>query len=138
MKLYMNKHISVVRQLNVHVTYREQQAMLALLVITGNGPTLLSRNWLRDICLDWSFIHAVVGPSAAPVQAHRQVWKLFAEELSTITGYATLELHTDARLKKKFHGARLICFAMKPVIDNELDKFEESLKKYPTVAGQPR
>ena len=87
----------------------------------------MGRNWLRDIRLDWSSIHAVYSPSAAPTQLIYKFGKLFAEEFGTITGYhATLELRTDARPKKKFHGAWLIPFAIKPATDDELDKLEAS------------
>ena len=80
-----------------------------------------------DIRLHWSSIHPVYSPSVAPTQLIDKFGKLFTEELGTIAGYhATFKLRTDARPKKKFHGARPIPFAIKPAIDHELDKLEAS------------
>ena len=41
------------------VSYGEQQADLLLIVIGGDGPCLLRRNWLSHIHLDWQEIFAI-------------------------------------------------------------------------------
>ena len=57
MKSYAAENIAVCGQLNVHVHY-SNFARLVLLVVAGDGPSLLGRNWLRYIKLDWKKIHA--------------------------------------------------------------------------------
>ena len=59
LKTYTDERIAVLGQLNVHVSYGDQRAPLVLLIVAGDGPTLLGRNWLRYIRLDWEHIHAV-------------------------------------------------------------------------------
>jgi hypothetical protein len=59
LKTYTDERIAVLGQLNVHVSYGDQRAPLVLLVIAGDGHTLLGWNWLRYIRLDWECISAV-------------------------------------------------------------------------------
>ena len=42
---------------NVQVYYEGQSASLPLIVVKGDGPTLLGRNWLGTIRIDWYKIY---------------------------------------------------------------------------------
>lgn len=42
----------VVGELNVSVQYSEQIKNLDLIVVAGDGPTLLGRSWLEQLHLD--------------------------------------------------------------------------------------
>ena len=92
-----------------------------------NGPTFLGRNWLWYIRLDWKAIHTVSSPVDSPPHLLDEFGELFSDDLGTITGYhATLDLCVGARPNKKFHRARPIPFAIKAVIEEQLDKLESS------------
>ena len=41
--------------MDVHVNYKTQESSLALTVV-GKGPTLLGRDWLRNLKMDWKTI----------------------------------------------------------------------------------
>ena len=41
----------------VDVAYQGQTAQLPLVVVKGGGPTLMGRNWLNKIVLNWNEIH---------------------------------------------------------------------------------
>ena len=43
----------VLGQLHVDVCYQGQSAQLILYVVSGNGPTLMEKKWLKHIRLDW-------------------------------------------------------------------------------------
>ena len=43
---YTGGSITVLRSINVNVTFRDCAASLELLIIEGEGPTLMDRNWL--------------------------------------------------------------------------------------------
>ena len=43
----------------VGVRHQEQSYTLPSLVVTGNGPNLLGRDWLEHMKLDWSAVHRV-------------------------------------------------------------------------------
>ena len=53
---YTGQKISVLGAINVDVSY-QQHHQLQLLTVPGTGPTLLGRDWLQHICLDWARIN---------------------------------------------------------------------------------
>lgn len=51
--------LPVVGTVNVVIKYGTQTATLPLLVVKGAGPSLLGRNWLAVIKLDWHDVFCV-------------------------------------------------------------------------------
>ena len=43
--------------IEVDVSYQDQKAQLNLLVVTGNGPSLMGRDWLSHVKLDRTRLH---------------------------------------------------------------------------------
>ena len=96
---YTKEPIPILGQLNVNVRYGEQQADLPLIVVGGDGPYLLGRNWLNHIRLDWREIFAIAVEEPENVEAlllkHSE---LFKEELGTISSLkASLQVQPNAR-----------------------------------------
>ena len=56
---YTNERMKVTGTLNVKVQYEDQFKKLVLVVTAGNGPSLLGRNWLNHINLNWKKLFAV-------------------------------------------------------------------------------
>ena len=57
---YSKQPIPVMGKCNVNITYKDQQSVnLPLIIVKGPGPSLLGRNWLSQIRLDWKEIHQV-------------------------------------------------------------------------------
>ncbi len=56
---YTGEKIRLAGELRVHVLYKEQEIEGTLLVVQGNGPSLLGRDWLAKIRLDWPSINKV-------------------------------------------------------------------------------
>ena len=46
----------VVGEMKVEVSYGEQNAKLSLYVVEGQGPSLMGRDWIRQIRLGWKSI----------------------------------------------------------------------------------
>ena len=127
LKTYTDECIPVIGKLHVHVRYGEQRAPLVLLVVAGDGPSLLGRNWLKYIRLDWKSIHAIYHSNKSPELADllRQHSAIFTDELGKISQYqAMLQVRPDAR--PRFFKARPVWFAIKAAIEEELDKLEAS------------
>ena len=51
--------MKVVGELSVIVTYGNQSKEKTLQMVPGKGPTLLGREWLQNIKLDWKAIDTV-------------------------------------------------------------------------------
>ena len=60
LKTYTGEVMEVLGELVVEVEYKQQGPKhLSLVVVRGNGPCLLGRNWLHHICLVWIRIASV-------------------------------------------------------------------------------
>ena len=59
LKAYAGHIRPVCARINVSVSCQEQTGVFPLVVVDGDGPPLLGRNWLNKIKLDWHEIFAV-------------------------------------------------------------------------------
>ena len=56
LRTYSGEPITVLGSVMVNVQYIQQQVQLTLLVVQGQGPSLLGRSWLQCLRLDWQEI----------------------------------------------------------------------------------
>jgi len=56
---YTGEPLKILEEITIDVQYGKQSATLPLVVVQGSGPTLLGRDWLQKITLDWKGIHQV-------------------------------------------------------------------------------
>ncbi|XP_041863718.1 uncharacterized protein K02A2.6-like [Melanotaenia boesemani] len=134
---YTGDPIRVVGAAEVQVRYKKQRAKLPLVVVKGNGPTLLGRGWLEDIHLNWpeirnrfqnSQVHQVKTKRDAPQELqptlqdilckHEEVFK---EELGTLRG-TKATIHVADKAVPRFFRPRSLPYAMKAKVDEELDR----------------
>ena len=59
LQTYTGEIIPVLGKLSIQVEYHGQNATLPLLVVQNEGPSLIGRNWLAQIQLDWKSIFSV-------------------------------------------------------------------------------
>ena len=64
---YSKEVIPVVGSTQTKVVYEGQTALLALVIVKSEGPTLLGRNWLHHIRLNWNQIHYALRPGLKEV-----------------------------------------------------------------------
>ena len=78
------------------VQYNEQTANLSLIIVKGNGQSLLGRDWLAQIRLDWQRIHSILNCGITEVlNRHSHV---FQETLGTLQGYKA-QLYVDPQAR---------------------------------------
>ena len=95
LQTYSKEPIAVVGSTDVQVCYEGQIAVLPLIVVKGEGPTLLGRNWLSKIRLNWGQIHSISKPGLPELLAKYQ--DVFKEGLGTFQAYeAKIEVNSDA------------------------------------------
>ena len=63
LKTYTNEKLSVLGQLDVTVRYGDQVQKLIITVVDGDGPSLLGRDWLKQLRLNWTQISTVQNSS---------------------------------------------------------------------------
>eukprot|EP00731_Ephydatia_muelleri_P004101 Em0002g277a len=120
---------------DVEVQYKGQPLKLRLIVVKGDGPSLMGREWIRRMEIDWKTlcrdsrlaIHQV--PSqvlGSLVESLIQRYSdLFRNDLGKMRHFkATLKLLPD--VQPKFHRPRPVPFALKEAVERELDRLEEA------------
>ena len=124
LKTYTGQPIHVAGQLDISVTYNGQQKQLTLLVIKGKGPSLIGRDWLQHLKLDWPRLLQV--QSTSPPNHHEVLDRhpdVFKEEMGCIKGIsANFHIHSDTN--KKFYKARPVPYALRSKVEAELDRLE--------------
>ena len=59
LRTYTGEQLKLEGYITVEVSYGSQTQSLPLLVVAGNGPSLLGRDWMMKIRLDWHSLHCV-------------------------------------------------------------------------------
>ena len=111
--------------MDVRVQYGDQCKMLPLLVINGEGPSLLGRDWLKHIQLNWHEIKVhytnvqdVEKKLETILQKHG---KLFEAELGKMKHVKAKIVLKNAAVPK-FYKARPIAYALEPKIEAEVER----------------
>ena len=124
---FTGEKIDVIGLIDVRVIYKGQDKCLPLLVVNGKGPSLLGRDWLRELRLDWREIHAVTSTLGSLtlqglLEQHANV---FRDELGTIRG-VTAKLHVDPQARLRFYRPRPVPYAMRQKVELELERLERA------------
>ena len=99
--------------------YNTQVVTLPLLVIDGEGPSLLGHNWLKHIKLNWKSIHVMKGDDLqSTLERHRDV---FRDGLRKLQGYQA-KIIIEPQATPKFCKACTVSYSMKFKIEEELDR----------------
>ena len=124
MKTYTGETLLAFGSADVEVKgYGKETAVLPLLIVEKEGPSLLGRNWLNTLRLDWSqliSVHHLQGSSAlsAVLQRHPHV---FEEGLGTLKGFKA-KICVDPSSTPRFCKARPVPYAMRAMVEEELDR----------------
>ena len=122
LKGYNGVRIPVCGEVHLPVVYEQQELVLPLVVVDGDGPPLLGRNWLEQLKLNWSSIfHVSKADTLSDVlNRHKNV---FNKGLGTIKGFkADIKLQDGA--KPVFCKARPVPYALCQKVEEELDRLE--------------
>ncbi|XP_033993597.1 uncharacterized protein K02A2.6-like [Trematomus bernacchii] len=127
---YTGDPVNVVGAALVKVKYRHQRRYLPLIVVKGDGPSLLGRGWLEEIHLSWKKIKLrhksqVLKHLKTEDKSLQQVLSkhenVFKEELGTLKGMkATIHVKADA--VPRFFRPRSVPYAMRTKVDEEIDR----------------
>ncbi|XP_041439913.1 uncharacterized protein K02A2.6-like [Xenopus laevis] len=124
---YTGEKIPVLGQIQAPVTYEGQSFILPLVVVKGDRPTLLGRNWLKHLKLNWAKIFTIKQTEATFHKNLEQVLSkhdsLFKEDFGSIKGLkATITVTSGA--KPIFHKPRPLPYALKEPVEKELERME--------------
>ena len=122
LRTYTGSEIPVVGELTIRVRHQDQQLELLLVIVAGSGPSLLGRDWLSKMHLDWQGMFATQREEtlADVIQRHEGV---FQEGLGRIKGEQAT-LHINPEVKPRFYKPRSLPHAMRSKVEDELNRLE--------------
>ena len=85
LRTYTGEVIKVLGELELEVVIDDQRELLNLIVVEGDGPSLMGRDWLKKIKLDWSQLHQARSSSTLTDILDRYN-SLFLDELGVVNG----------------------------------------------------
>ena len=126
LRTYTGEELKILGSITVVVKYRSQKERLKLLVVAGPGPSLMGRDWLTKIRLDWQQLNHVQSRPFGSLQAildrHCAVFK---DELGLVRGTsAKIQLKPGAQ--PRFCKARSVPHALRPRVEQELERLERT------------
>lgn len=118
---YTKNTLTPLGRLQALVTHGGTELVLPLLVVPGNGPNLLGRDWLEKLKLDWHLDVFAVDSDLTAADILSGFPHLFSSELGTLKG---VEVHfeVDATVSPKCLKARPVPHAFRPLVEAELDR----------------
>ena len=123
LRTYSGEELRVVGRAVVGVRCGGQvEEELGLVVVGGNGPSLLGRDWLGRLRLDWREIQMLNTTIDMPDTLEAVLARhnsLFSDELGTIRGVMA-KLHVSPGAKPRFHRPRSIPYAVRSRVDQAL------------------
>ncbi len=105
------------------VKHNEQAACLPLIVIKGKGPSLLGRDWLSALRLDWKEIFKVKTETSALVSVLEKHSEIFQDDTGAVIGVKA-KIHVDPQAQPRFHKARAVPFAFREKVEEDLKRLQ--------------
>ena len=121
LRTYTGETISVTGEILVKVQSGRQSHALPLLVVPGQGPSLLGRNWLLKLQLDWKNIFSLRSSNLQDVLDHYS--SLFQEGLGTLK-QAKVKFFLKEGTTPKFYKARPVPLALQQRVTAELGRLQ--------------
>lgn len=128
LQTYTGEKLSILGSIEVNVKYafQAQQYLLKLLVVAGSGPSLLGRDWMSHIILDWKSF-GLFQVRSTDTRLHDVLARhtnVFKDELGLVKG-TTAKIHVDPGSKPRFCNPRPVPYALRSKVEQELERLEK-------------
>ena len=126
LKTYTGEDTPLLGSIKVKVSHKDQQKELDLLVVREAGPSLLGRDWLYVLRLDWGYLNQICRIPEKLQKVLNKYDKVFSDELGKIREIkAVIEVNSEAR--PRFCHLRNVPYALKHKVNSELDWLEKGV-----------
>lgn len=125
LRTYTGEEIPIKGQCEVQVAGDDIQGpgkILPVIVVEGDGPNLIGRDWLSEIQLNWQNIFFMRQKFSETVLEGFE--EVFDGKLGTYKGDKA-KIHVKENATPKYFKARSVPFALKDQIGEELDRLEK-------------
>ena len=118
LKTYSGESLTMYGEFVPSIQYQDQKTKLPLVVAGNDGPSLLGRNWLHSIRLDWNSLFHLADHRLNDLLVKYS--SVFSEGLGNLKGYkAKLYVKED---KPIFCKARPVPYALHSHVEAELER----------------
>ncbi|KAJ8019091.1 hypothetical protein HOLleu_42544 [Holothuria leucospilota] len=123
LKTVTGQKIDLCGTISVKVEYNHQKCVLPLMVIKGNSPSLMGRDWLSALKVDWKTVFTV--NRVTKLTDSVAGYNVFNDDMGCVKGVKVkLELAEGAQ--PKFFKPRALPFAQKSKVGDELERMVKS------------
>ncbi|KAL1446934.1 hypothetical protein WDU94_009845 [Cyamophila willieti] len=125
MKTYTGEIIKPRGMCFVQCTYKNQEFVGKLIIISQRVDPIFGRDWIREVSLDWAEIKSVKSTEVTRLEDILTTYEdVFQEKIGTIPSeLGHLELKPDAT--PIFHSPRPVPYSKKLKIEQELERLEK-------------
>lgn len=121
LRTYTGESLKILGTTKVKVEYQDQEAQLPLLVVGGSGPSLLGKNRLSEIRLNWEkVLHKIQADPNDLQNVLDKHTNVFKGELGLLKG-TTANIHVTDGTKPRFCKARPVPYFSRDKIHSEID-----------------
>ena len=122
LRTYTGESIPVLGKLAVNVTCQGISCTLPLLVVKQDSPSLIGRNWITQIQLDWKSIFTISGEQQVDdlLHQHKDVCE---DKLGTVKDLK-VKLFVKENFTPKFFKAHTLPLSFREKVSDELDKLQ--------------
>lgn len=125
LKTYSGEKLSVLGTTRVTVQYKDQTKSLPVIVVEGKGPNLMGRGWLKELSVNIQLVNKVMSaPERTLGDVLEQQSEVFKEGLGQLKGVMA-KIHVPRDAQPRFYKPRPVPYAMKPLVERELERLQE-------------
>ena len=119
LRTYTGEEIKILGETTVDISHEDENRNFSAIVVEGDGPNLMGRDWLTEIRLNWHEIFTHSGES----DLLKDYESIFDGQIGTYTG-AKEKIVLKENAQPKYFKARPVPYALKDKIGLELDRLE--------------
>ena len=127
LRTYSGEELGVLGSLEVSAEYKGQSKTLSLLVAKGNGPSLLGRDWLSELRLDWKglfHVRTTTTTSLTLDEVLSQNSEVFDSEQGRLKGVEA-RLYVESDAQPRFYCPRPVPHALRQKVEAEIRRLEK-------------
>ena len=121
LRTYTGEVIPVVGECELEVEYNGSKSVLPAVIISGEGPCLMGRNWLSHLTLNWSEIFNLTTMDKDLNEILETHSSVFQEGLGKVEGVKA-KIYIAPSEKPRYLKARPVAYALREKIELELDR----------------
>ncbi len=121
LRTYTGERVPILGTADLNVAYEKQSANVSVMIVEGKTPSLLGRDWLQHLKLDWGSIFRLDNSDLQDIL--RENSEVFSSNLGEMKDIK-VSIDVSVPATPRFYKHRNVAYAMKEKVEKELDRLE--------------